>query len=247
MCENTFSLGDLILPMEKIILQKKTIKEWSVDERPREKFAALGAQSLSNAELIAILLQHGTRERTALELARDVMQLAGDNVDELGKLKLSDLRKIKGIGSTKAISVLSALELGRRRLSAHRMERITVKSSNEIALYLKTTLRDYAHEVFAVVFLNRANKIKHFEIVSNGGITGTVADPRIILRKALEHEATSLVLTHNHPSGNLQPSKADREITEKLRCAASYFDIQVLDHIIVSDDGYFSFADEGLI
>lgn len=233
--------------MEKIISDKRTIKEWSVDERPREKFAALGAQSLSNAELIAILIQHGTRERTALELARDVMQLAGENIDELGKLKLSDLKKIKGIGATKAISILTAIELGRRRLSAHRMERVTVKSSAEIALYLKTTLRDYSNEVFAVVFLNRANKIKHFEIVSSGGITGTVADPRIILRKALEHEATSLVLSHNHPSGNLQPSKADRDITEKLRNAARYFDITVIDHIIVSDDGFFSFADEGLM
>jgi len=233
--------------MEKIVSQRKTIREWSADDRPREKFIAQGAQSLSNAELIAILIQHGTRNRTALELARDIMQIAADNVDELGKLKLSDLKKIKGIGSTKAITLLSAIELGRRRFSAHRMERISIRSSHEIAMYLKTTLRDYSHEVFAVVFLNRANKIKHFEIVSSGGITGTVADPRIIMRKALEHEATSIVLSHNHPSGNLQPSKADKDITDKLRNAAGYFDIQVLDHIIVSDDGYFSFADEGLI
>lgn len=233
--------------MEKNIPLRKSIKEWSADERPREKLATSGADRLSNAELVAILLQHGTKNRSALELAREVLQLAGNNIDELGKLKLTDLKKIKGIGPTKAITIMSAMELGRRRLSAHRMERMVVRSSNEIAMYLKSTLRDYSHEVFAVVFLNRANKIRHFEIVSSGGITGTVADPRIILRKALEFEATSIVLSHNHPSGNLQPSKADKDITEKLKNAASYFDIQVLDHIIVSDDGYFSFADEGLL
>jgi len=233
--------------MEKNVPLRKSIKNWLADERPREKLAVSGAEYLSNAELIAILLQHGTKNRSALELAREVIQLAENNIDELGKLKLSELKKISGIGSAKAITILAALELGRRRFSAHRIQRMVVRSSNEIALYLKTTLRDYPHEVFAVLFLNRANKIRHFEIVSSGGITGTVADPRIILRKALEHEATSIVISHNHPSGNLQPSKADKDITEKIKNAAGYLDIQVLDHIIVSDDGYFSFADEGLL
>lgn len=235
------------MDMEKIISANKSIREWAADERPREKLAAIGAAQLSNAELIAILLQHGTKNRSALELAREVLLLAKNNIDELGKLKLSELCKVKGIGFSKAITILSAIELGRRRLSAQSIERMVVKSSGEIAGYLKTTLRDYPHEVFAVVFLNRANKIRHFEIVSRGGITGTVADPRIILRKALECEATAIVLSHNHPSGNLQPSVADRDITDKLKNAARYFDIQVLDHIIVSDDGYFSFADEGLL
>jgi len=233
--------------MEKIVAPKKTILEWPADDRPREKLAASGPANLSNAELIAILLQHGTKNRSAIELAREVLDLAANNIDELGKLKLADLCKVKGIGFSKAVTILSAIELGRRRLSAHRIERMVVRNSNEIAQYLKTTLRDYPHEVFGVVFLNRANKIRHFEIVSSGGITGTVADPRIILRKALDCEATSIVLSHNHPSGNLLPSKADKDITEKLKNAAGYFDIQVLDHIIVSDDGYFSFADEGLL
>jgi len=155
--------------------------------------------------------------------------------------------KVKGIGEAKAITIAAAMELGRRRQAITSLEKPHVSDSKEIANYLQAILRDHHHEVFAVVFLNRANKINHFEIISQGGITGTVADPRIILKKALEEDAVSIILCHNHPSGSLKPSKADEELTHKIKQAAKYFDIKVLDHIIVSEDGYYSFADQGII
>ncbi len=224
-----------------------SIKFWAADEQPREKMIQQGAAALSNAELLAILIRSGTRKDSALELARQILQLCNQNLDELGKISLKSLQQIKGIGDTKAVSIAAAIELGRRRQSARFLEKPVIKSSNDIASYLRVVLKDYPYEVFAVVFLNRANKINHFEIISKGGITGTVADPRIIMKKALEEEATSIVLSHNHPSGNLKPSLADEDLTLKIKSAASLFDIKVLDHIIVSDEGYFSFADEGIM
>ena len=173
--------------------------------------------------------------------------MAKDNLNELGKLTVNDLQKINGIGEAKSTLIAAALELGRRRHCSPGIDRVCVRNSSDIANYLKTLLKDYNYEVFAVIFLNQTNKIKHFEIISRGGITGTVADPRIILKKAMEQEATSLILSHNHPSGNLKPSRADEELTQKIKQAASYFDIKVLDHIIVSDEGYYSFSDEGLV
>lgn len=217
------------------------------DDRPREKMQTKGALALSNSELLAIIINNGSKEKSALDLAKEVLALGQNNLNELGKLTLNDLQKIKGIGQAKAIAIAAALELGRRRQSSELLLKTTVKTSGEIANYLRVVLRDYTHEVFAVVFLNRSNKILSFQIVSSGGLTGTVADPRVILKKAIEAEATSIVLSHNHPSGNLKPSRADEELTEKIRQAAVFLDIRVLDHIIVSDEGYFSFADEGLI
>ncbi len=155
--------------------------------------------------------------------------------------------KIKGIGEAKAISIVAAMELGRRRQATAYREKAAITSSTDVANYLQVLLKDYKHEVFAVLFLNRSNKINHFQIISEGGITGTVADPRIILKKALEEDAVSIILCHNHPSGSLKPSKADEELTYKIKEAAKYFDIKVLDHLIVSDDGYYSFADEGIL
>ncbi len=155
--------------------------------------------------------------------------------------------KVKGIGTAKAITITAALELGRRRQAGIPLAKTPVSSSVDIAHYLQTKLRDHRHEVFGVLYLNRANKINHFEIVSEGGITGTVADPRIILRKALEADAVSIILCHNHPSGSLRPSRADEILTDKIKEAAGYLDIKVLDHIIVSEEGYYSFADEGLL
>jgi DNA repair protein RadC len=155
--------------------------------------------------------------------------------------------KTPGIGMAKASIIQAALELGRRRLADEHLISETITGSASVAKYLQVKLMDFPHEVFAVLFLNRANRIRHFEIISSGGITGTVADPRIILKKALEEDAVSLILCHNHPSGNLKPSRADQELTSKIRHAAKYFDIAVLDHIIVSTDGYYSFADEGAI
>ena len=233
--------------MENLENLKTSIKNWAEDDRPREKMARHGAEVLSNAELLAIIINNGNKEKSAVELAKDILKLGADNLDELGKLSLKDFQKIKGIGNAKAIAIAAALELGRRRSGGNLLHRTKVTSSKEIAVYLRSILKDNNNEVFAVLFLNQANKIKNFKIMSKGGITGTVADPRIILKQALDEGATSLVLSHNHPSGNLSPSRADQELTQKIKQAASYFDIKILDHIIVSDEGHYSFADEGLL
>ncbi|RYZ26744.1 MAG: JAB domain-containing protein [Chitinophagaceae bacterium] len=227
--------------------QKYSIKQWAKDDRPREKLLAKGAAVLSNSELLAILILNGSGGKSAVELAQDVLKLGKDNLNELGKISIKELTKIKGIGEAKAVTIAAAMELGRRRQSAASIEKTVVSSSADVATYLQTSLRDYKHEVFAVIFLNRANKINEFKIISEGGITGTVADPRIILKKALEQDAVSIILCHNHPSGSLKPSRADEELTHKIKEAAKYFDIKVLDHLIVGDDGYYSFADEGIL
>lgn len=224
-----------------------SIKNWASDDRPREKLSLKGAASLSDSELIAILINNGNKNKSAVELAKEVLQLGKNNLNELGKLSLHEMRKVKGIGEAKAVTLTAALELGRRRQASAVLSKEVIHSSTDIADYLQVSLKDYRYEVFAVVFLNRANKINNFEIISRGGITGTVADPRMILKKALEVEATSIVLCHNHPSGNLKPSRADEELTLKIKEAAKYFDIRILDHIIVSEEGYYSFADEGIL
>ncbi len=226
---------------------KYSIKQWAKDDRPREKLLEKGGETLSNSELLAILIHNGTRDKTAVDLAKDVLKLGKDSLTELGKLSIKELMKIKGIGEAKAITIAAALELGRRRQATAPLTKTVVASSYDIAQYLKAKLEDYRHEVFAVMFLNRANKVNHFEIISEGGITGTVADPRIILRKALEQDAVNIILCHNHPSGSLKPSKADEQLTAKIKEAARFLDIAVIDHIIVSEDGYYSFADEGIL
>jgi len=229
--------------------QKYEIKDWAKDDQPREKLLMLGAPRLSNAELLAILIRKGNRQKNALELAQDVMRLAKDNVAGLGKLTISDITHATGLGQVGAISLIAALELGRRRQVAELEpgEEKPVKSSRDAAEWLQIKLKDLTHEVFGLLLLNRANKIIRFEIVSEGGITATIADPRVIFKKALAGNATSMILCHNHPSGNLKPSRADEELTQKLVQAAGLLDIRVLDHLIVSDSGYYSFADKGLI
>jgi DNA repair protein RadC len=229
--------------------QNHSIKQWAKDDRPREKLLRKTPMALSDSELLAILITNGTRNKSAVQLAREVLDLGENNLGQLGRLSVRELMKVKGIGEAKAILIVAALELGRRRqaTAAFSLEKTRVKDSREVAAYLQAMLRDHLHEVFAVVFLNRANKINHFEIISSGGITGTVADPRIILKKALEEDAVSIILCHNHPSGNLKPSRADELLTQKIKEAAKYFDIGVLDHIIVSEEGYYSFADEGIL
>jgi DNA repair protein RadC len=224
---------------------KYSIRQWAKDDQPREKLLMKGAEMCSNAELLAILINHGTREKTALDLAREVMKLGKNDLNELGKLSIKDFMKIKGIGLAKAVTITSWLELSRRRQARINPDKMSVTSSVDIAHYLRSTFKDYRHEVFVAIFLNRANKITHHEVISEGGITCTVADPRIILRKALEQNALGIILSHNHPSGNLRPSCADEELTYKVKEAAGIFDIKVLDHIIVSEEGYYSFADEG--
>ncbi|OIR12895.1 hypothetical protein GALL_59620 [mine drainage metagenome] len=207
-----------------------------------------GAASLSNSELLAILINNGTKDKTAVDLAKDLLAAVDNDLQKLRKLSVREYLqlKIKGLGEAKSISIAAALELGIRRDSSEKKKNI-ILSSKDIAEYLRSQLQYKKHEVFTVVFLNRANKILHHEIISEGGITATIADPRIILKKALEHNATAIILSHNHPSGSLKPSKQDEDLTYKIKEAAKYFDIVVTDHIIVSDEGYLSFADEGIL
>jgi DNA repair protein RadC len=224
------------------------IKNWAIDDRPREKLALKGAESLSNSELLAILINNGSADKSAVDLSKELLSAAENNLQRLAKFSVKEMvnLKIKGLGPAKAVTIVAAMELGVRRNMADNKKEI-VLSSKDIAKFLQAQLQYKMHEVFAVVFLNRSNKINHYEIISEGGITGTVADPRIILKKALEHEAVSIVLCHNHPSGNLNPSRQDQELTAKIKEAASYFDIKVMDHIIVSEEGYYSFADDGIL
>jgi DNA repair protein RadC len=224
-----------------------SIKQWAKDDRPREKLLNQGPSHLSDSELVAILINHGTRDKTAIDLGREVLQLGKNNLNELGRLSVKDLMRIKGIGEAKAITIAAALELGRRRQACSHLQKPIVSTSRDLANYLQSLFQDHNREIFAVAFLNQSNRINHIETVSEGGITGTIADPRIILKRALEENAVSLVLCHNHPSGSLKPSRQDEEITKKIKEAAKFFDIKVLDHIIVSDAGYFSFADEGIL
>lgn len=227
--------------------EKYSIKQWAKDDRPREKLLSKTPAALSDSELLAILINNGTRQKSAVDLAKEVLKLGQNNLDELGRITVKELMKIKGIGEAKAITIAAALELGRRRQATSFLEKPVIRQSRDVAVYLQVQLKDYSHEVFGVIFLNRANKINQFEIISQGGITGTVADPRVILKKALEAEAVSMVLCHNHPSGSLKPSRADEELTHKIKEAARFLDIAVIDHIIVSNEGYYSFADDGLL
>jgi DNA repair protein RadC len=225
-----------------------SIKQWAEDDRPREKLALKGAAALSNVELLAILIHNGTKEHSAVELARLLFEAANNDLQKLTSLSVKEILnfQIKGLGPAKAIAIKAALELGvRRELSSHKKH--SILKSADVAKFLQVQLQFKKQEVFVVLFLNNANKINHFEIISEGGFTATVADIRVILKKALLHNAIQIILCHNHPSGNLQPSMADKELTLKMKEAANYLDIKLLDHIIVSDEGYFSFADEGFL
>lgn len=231
--------------MENLPTSYHSIKNWAEDDRPREKLVQNGAGTLSNSELLAILINNGTRKKSAIDLAKEILKLGKDNLNELGRLTIKDFQKVGGIGPAKAITIAAALELGRRRQGADALEKPSMTTSSNVAQYLRSILQDEHREVFVVVFLNRANRINGHHIVSTGGITGTVADPRIILKKALEENATGIILSHNHPSGNINPSREDISLTKKIKEAAGYLDITVLDHIIIGNDKYFSFADSG--
>ena len=233
--------------MENFNKPSNSIKNWAADDRPREKLLTKGPAALSDSELIAILISNGHKEKSAVDLAKDILKLGSNNLNELGKLSLASFQKIKGIGQAKAITIAAALELGRRRHAGLPLEKTVISTSKQVAEYLRAMIKDYSYEVFGVIFLNQSNKRNHFEIISRGGITGTVADPRVILKKALDTEATSIILCHNHPSGSLKPSRADEDITAKIKEAARYLDIKVADHLIVSEQGYYSFADEGIL
>lgn len=224
------------------------ITSWNEDDRPREKLMLKGIESLSTSELLAILINNGTKNTSAVDVCKQLMSSVDHDIQRLGKMSVKEILqlKTKGIGTAKAITIVAALELGTRR-NTEENRKFIVTHSSDVANYLRAKLQHKKHEVFVAVYMNRSNKIQHHEVISTGGITGTVADPRIILKKALEYDATAIILCHNHPSGSLKPSKADEDITFKIKEAARYFDIQILDHIIVSEEGYYSFADEGLL
>lgn len=221
-----------------------SIKNWANDDKPREKLAQQGRTSLSNTELIAILISNGTKNKSALDLAREILQLADNDLNKLSKMSVADFCKINGVGPAKAISLIAAIELGGRRKKATQLSDI-IKSSRDAYHFFQPLLQDKNYEEFWVLLLSKNHSIIKPYQVSDGGISHTVVDPKRVFKAALEHNTSSLVLCHNHPSGNLNPSKADIKLTHKLIQASKTLDIQILDHIIVSNTGYFSFADEG--
>lgn len=224
-----------------------SIKEWAADDRPREKLLNKGVKSLSDTELLAILIGSGTREISAVELAREILKLSKNNLTELGKKSVTELTKLKGIGEAKAITIVAALELGRRRNYTDIPEKTTVTSSKEVYNYFRPLVVDISHEEFWVLYLNRSNKVLDQYKLSQGGLSGTVIDIRLIMKRALELLASSIIVCHNHPSGNRNPSDNDKAITTKLKIAGEQLEIRLLDHLIIADNSYFSFADEGLL
>jgi DNA repair protein RadC len=223
------------------------IKSWSPEDRPREKLLAKGTPVLSDAELVAILIGTGTTTTSAVELAKRVLRTVDNNLHELARLSVKDLTKVKGIGEAKAISIIAALELGRRRKDAGVDERLRVAGSRDCFDILKPHLQDIQHEEFWVLLLNRANRLIKKCQISQGGVAGTVADPKIIFKQAISELASGIILAHNHPSGNLTASQADLDLTKKIVAAGKLLEIQVLDHLIIAGQKYFSFADEGLL
>lgn len=222
------------------------ILSWAEEDRPREKLLLKGKAALSDAELIAILIGSGTRELSAVDLSKLILQSVNNNLNELAKLSINDLMKFKGIGDAKAISIAAALELGRRRKESDVIKKAKVSSSADAYEAIRPYLMDLQHEQFWVLLLNRANEVIRPQQISIGGVSGTVADPKMIFKAAIEHLASAIILVHNHPSGNLTPSQADKDLTKKVKEAGRTLDIPVLDHLIFSDNGYFSFADEGI-
>jgi DNA repair protein RadC len=223
------------------------ITEWAPSDRPREKLIDKGAAALSDAELLAILIASGTKDKSAVDLGRELLSLAGNNLNTLGRLDLSDLKSLHGIGEAKAVTIAAALELGRRRKLTESPENGQIKSSADAFNIFHPLLSDLSHEEFWILFLNRSNKPINRMKVSQGGISGTVTDVRIIMKKAVENLASGLIVCHNHPSGNNNPSESDIQITQKIREAGSMLDVQLLDHIIIAGAAYYSFADNGLL
>jgi len=228
-------------------LPKTSIKDWAEDDKPREKLLNKGPAALSNAELIAILIGSGNNEESAVALSKRIMNEVSDNFAELARLTISDLQKFKGIGEAKAITIAAALELGRRRGTSVLNEKPLVKDSKTAFILFQKELGDLNYENFCVLLLNRANKVLKTVRISDGGITGTVVDQRKVFKVALDNNATSIILGHNHPSGQLTPSDADIQLTKKMKAAGETLDLPVLDHIIVGDGNYYSFADEGIM
>lgn len=229
--------------------KRLSIKNWSEEDKPREKLLLKGSRHLTDAELLAILIRVGTNNRSAIEVAQQLLEKVGNDISKLGDLSTNQISKgVKGIGKVKAITIAAALELGRRRKenSGNKISN-KVTSSRDAYDYIYSYLADQQHELFYIILLNRANIILSHHKVSEGGMTGTVVDPKIIFKLVLEHGAASLVVVHNHPSGNTQPSQADIDLTKKIREASKLLDVSLLDHLIFTNNSYFSFADEGLL
>ncbi len=224
-----------------------SIKYWAEDDKPREKLMLKGKSVLSDAELIAILIGSGSRNESAVQLSKRILASVDNNLNALGKLSVKQLTHFKGIGEAKAISIVAATELGRRRKSEESPELSKITSSKAVFELMQPIIGELPHEEFWVLYLNNSNKVMYKTQISKGGITGTVVDTRIIYKTALEHGATSIILVHNHPSGTLVASEADKQITRKLKEAGKHLDIPVLDHVIVTEKSYFSFADEGIL
>ena len=227
--------------------KRLSIPSWAEEDRPREKLLGKGRQALSNAELIAILIGSGNREESAVELSKRILSSISNDLHELGKVSVQDLQKFKGIGEAKAITIVAALELGRRRKVAEPKKKKIITSSNEAYEEMQPLLDDLTHEQFWILLLSRSNQIISKVQISSGGISGTVVDARLIFKPALEALASGIILFHNHPSGNLKPSHQDIEITKKLVKGAKSLDLTILDHLIISERGFYSFKDEGMI
>ncbi|WP_445725649.1 RadC family protein [Flavobacterium sp.] len=224
-----------------------SIKAWAEDDRPREKLLLKGKSALSDAELIAILIGSGSRNESAVDLSKRILNSIENNLNTLGKLTVLDLQKFKGIGEVKAISIITALELGRRRRLEEAMEVPKITSSKSVFEIMQPLIGELQHEEFWIVYLNNSNKVLLKEQLSKGGLTGTLVDVRLVFKRALDLFATAIILCHNHPSGKLQPSVADKSITSKLKLAGETLDIKVLDHLIITENAYFSFADESIL
>jgi len=226
-------------------MNKLTIKSWDVNDRPREKLISKGKNVLSDAELIAILIGSGNREETAVALSKRILQSVKNNINELAKLSLEQLMKFKGIGEAKAISIITALELGNRRHFEQLLIKPIIKSSKDVFTILQPVIGDLPHEEFWVLYLSNSNKVLAKEQISKGGLTATIVDVRLLLKKAIELSAIGIIISHNHPSGKLTASISDKELTQKVKKAAKTLDIKLLDHVIITQKDYFSFADNG--
>jgi DNA repair protein RadC len=223
------------------------ITDWAVEDRPREKMIQYGTSTLSDAELLGILISSGTKDKSAIDLGRELLAMVNNNLNALGKLTIADLTKIHGIGNARAVTIAAALELGRRRKLTENPEVVQIKCSKDVADIFQPILSDLLHEEFWILFLNRSNRVISRMKLSQGGISGTVTDVRLAMKKAIELLASGIIVCHNHPSGNLNPSESDSKITQKIKEAGNLLDIQLLDHLIISDKDYYSFADNGLI
>ncbi|HKL90191.1 MAG TPA: DNA repair protein RadC [Allomuricauda sp.] len=224
-----------------------SIKNWADDDRPREKLVQKGSFVLSDAELIAILIGSGSREESAVELSKRILASVNHNLNELGKLSVNQLMRFKGIGEAKAVTIAAALEVGRRRRMEDTSKITKIKSSHDVFELLYPLIGELPHEEFWIVYLNNSNKVVHKAQLSKGGITGTLVDVRLVLKQALELGAVGIILAHNHPSGTLEPSTADKQITQKLKVATEALDIKILDHLILTQREYLSFADKGIL